>query len=246
MTTFLTIQVWLGVPFSESIDIFSLGLILAEIALSAPIATDNGNSQDVGSRISPLLAIAAPNRESFIYALCQLIEPMPNSLSGGKFWKDEYMVADAAKEMYGDVTSIAERLERVGHSPDLIAFLMCLLALDPTKRITAQEALYHSWILNPIVDPFGIYQPLKYSDDLTFKSSPRIAISPIPSIDTKHEPHTPDRKPRSSITNPTPNDLHIEDFKYRRKRSHGDSAERKIRYKMQTAEDVDDDDVVLI
>ena len=228
--------------FSEAIDLFSLGLILAELALSAPPDSVDADQDDKsGQNPISLLSIAAPNRESFIYALCQLIGPMPASLSNGKFWKTEYQDARTAKEVFGDIIPIEDRLKHVGHSPDFVAFIMRLLALDPRERMTAQEALYHPWILSPIVNPFNVYQPIP---DVYFQPLNSLISPDTDPYDSN--PPSSDDKTLIKVDNATHSLPNTGDFKYRRKHSHSDSPISNFRYKMPKTEDVDEDDDVLL
>ena len=228
--------------FSEAIDLFSLGLILAELALSAPPDPVDAE-QDFESiqTPTPLLSIAAPNRESFVYALCQLIGPMPASLSDGKFWKAEYKNGCAGKQVFGDIIPIEERLKQVGHSSNFVAFIMRLLALDPRKRMTAQEALYHPWILSPIVNPFNVYQSIP---DVYLQ--PPNSFTPLGMDSYDSDPPSSDDKTLIKFDNTTHSPTNIDDFKYRRKHSHSNSPISNFKYKIPKTEDADEDDDVLL
>jgi serine/threonine protein kinase len=148
-------------PFNSAIDIFSLGLILAELLLtqpepSLPITRHRQPSFPTSPPQShspqplhsfPLLSTCTPNRRSFIEQMIRLFGPLPQSFRAGRFWNDEFSQRTFAE---GD-TLLSQRLENEVFDLELIDFIMRMLNLDPEKRISARDALRHEWLVGPLL-----------------------------------------------------------------------------------------------
>jgi serine/threonine protein kinase len=147
----------LGLPFDSSIDMFSLGLILAELLLSQPeqpspsvqyrelsfpSSPPQSNSPQPVSSV-PLVQVATSNRLSYIEQIIRLFGPLPQTFRKGLYWTDD-ILAPAPK-------LLVERLEIEGVDAELIDFIMRMLNLNPTKRISAKDALRHEWLVGPLL-----------------------------------------------------------------------------------------------
>ena len=154
-------QVLLGLPFCPAIDMFSLGLILAELLLSRPEPPlqmtrrrqPSFPSSPPQSRSPPrphnipLLSTETSNRRSFVEQIVRLFGPLPRSYRSGKFWSDEF-----EQKTFGmNGILLSHQLENEGVGSDLIDFIMRMLNLQPENRISAKDALRHEWIVGPLL-----------------------------------------------------------------------------------------------
>jgi serine/threonine protein kinase len=156
-------EVLLGLPFTSSIDIFSLGLILAELLLPhadppAPTTRSRQSSFPTSPPQShsppplhsvPLLSTFTLNRRAFIEQMTRLFGPLPSIYHTAKFWSHEFIE-------FGVGASLSQRLEGEGVEPVLVDFIMRLVHLDPTRRVSAREALRHEWIVGPMLGYWAV------------------------------------------------------------------------------------------
>jgi serine/threonine protein kinase len=154
-------QVLLGLPFTSAIDMFSLGLILAEYLLSPPDPssppTQHGDPSFPSSPPQshspqpvdnlPLLATNTSSRQSYIEKMIDLFGPLPQSFRAGKFWNDNVSQGTVGQ----NETLLIQRLEDEGVDPELIDFIMRMLNLEPERRISARDALKHEWLVGPLL-----------------------------------------------------------------------------------------------
>jgi serine/threonine protein kinase len=153
-------EVLLGLPFNSAIDMFSLGLILAELLLSQsdppsqvtrhrqpsfPTSPPQSHSPQPLHNL-PLLSTFSTNRRSYITQMVNLFGPLPQLYKAGEFWSD-----DIAQETSHGEKLLSQRLEDEGVDSELIDFIMRMLELDPEKRITAGNALRHEWLVGPLL-----------------------------------------------------------------------------------------------
>jgi serine/threonine protein kinase len=155
-------EVLLGLPFNSSIDIFSLGLILAELLLSPidpppaiiprvpsfPTSPPQSHSPPPLHCV-PLLSTFNSNRRAFVEQMTRLFGPLPSIYHNAKFWSDEYAQIDV------DIP-LSQRMETDGVGPALIDFIMRMVELNPAQRISAREALRHEWIVGPMLGYWAV------------------------------------------------------------------------------------------
>lgn len=175
----------LGLPFTSSVDIFSLGLILAELLLAKPdrpALTTHHQQPSFRTSVDqshtplpidnlPLLSTCTLTRQSFIEQMVRLLGPLPSSFQAGKFWSDEYTHSTFAR----GGTLLYQLLETEGVDPDLIDFIMRMLTLEPEKRISARDALKHEWLVGPLLGywaALGVeWTPLERKDQASQRSA---------------------------------------------------------------------------
>ncbi|KAG4304782.1 hypothetical protein PORY_001835 [Pneumocystis oryctolagi] len=130
-------EVLLGLPFGPSIDIFSLGLILVELLF------DNDESKKVSR---PLLSSVETSRTALAIEISRLLGRYPPRFQNAKFWKNDYCDIDINSSYL-----LKNRL-RECNDPLLEDFIIGLLAIDDTKRLTTEEALNHLWLFSDQYD----------------------------------------------------------------------------------------------
>src|SRR5579859_4639960 len=159
-------EVLLGLPFGSAIDMFSLGLILAELLLQPsepplPPTTHRQSSFPTSPPQShsppplhflPLLSTYTSNRRAFVEQIVRLLGPLPKLYHAGKFWTDDYALETFA---HGG-TLLSQRMEDEGVDTELIGFILRMVEHDPEKRMTAREALQHEWIVGPLLGYWAV------------------------------------------------------------------------------------------
>jgi len=186
-------EVILGLPFTTAIDIFSLGLILAELLLDSSGCTPSSphyiktafptsppksrSPQPSNSR--PLLSSHSSNRRAFIDQVVRLFGPLPSSFRSGKFWSDPYI-----QKPHDNSALLSQRFDEEGVDPELSNFLLCMLDLNPTTRVTARDALRHEWIVGPLLGywavlGFGGKDEKTLSDETTENTSVKDEIEAV-------------------------------------------------------------------
>lgn len=120
-------EVILGIPYNTAIDMWSLGCILCEIITGKPIF--NGiNEKDQLKKI--IEAIGLP----------------PQSMLTQCTRKKDFFGPDG--KLFGNPQPYKNRLSstlRIGDS-QMLDFINKCLAWEPSKRLTAEKALQHSWL----------------------------------------------------------------------------------------------------
>jgi len=120
-------EVLMGLPFTSKIDIWSLGLIIAELYMQCSFI-------DVIPK-SPIDVVKSIQR---------ILGPFPKErFSQGKYWVPEYNYGVGRglnKVLYHPT------LDPPTAPPDFIRFVSRLLTLDPEERVSAAEALLDPWL----------------------------------------------------------------------------------------------------
>ncbi|BFZ65063.1 hypothetical protein YB2330_006226 [Saitoella coloradoensis] len=128
-------EVLLGVHFGPKVDCFSVGVILAELLLSA-------SNEQVEALFPP-----ASSRGQLVRAYTSMIGPLPERFSEGMYWKPEY--ADLGNH------TLRAMLTRC-KDPQLVDCICGLMEVDPEKRFSARQALGHPWIVGPLLGVWSI------------------------------------------------------------------------------------------
>lgn len=115
--------------YGTPVDMWGVGCVIAEMFKGGPILT---GSSDV-------------NQCELIFRLCG--SPTPESMPG---W-DQLPGCDGVRSWSTKPRRVREEFER--HSPEVASLLDQLLVLDPSQRLTAEEALDHDWFWT---DPLAI------------------------------------------------------------------------------------------
>lgn len=132
-------EVVLGMSYGSTIDTWSLGAVCAEL-LTGSVLFQSTSSQTLLARIESIIG-RMPT--------C-MIEEGPESATfytgaGRTVLFEEGEVAGTYTLLYPKRTSLRHRLCPYGADSLLLDLLSRMLALDPTHRITAREALSHPW-----------------------------------------------------------------------------------------------------
>lgn len=130
-------EVILGLPYGQKIDVWSLGCILAELA-TGKVLFHNSTPPAILARVEGILG------------------PIPqNMISRGKY-SPRFFTHDGRIFEKNSQTGQVEFLRpkrsslsrRVGDADaGLLDFITCLLQVDPARRPSAAEALYHPWLI---------------------------------------------------------------------------------------------------
>ncbi|KAG5518495.1 hypothetical protein PMAC_002891 [Pneumocystis sp. 'macacae'] len=144
-------EVLLGLPFGPSIDIFSLGLILVELLF-------HSDESEKSSR--PLLSNVETSRTALAIEISRLLGRYPPRFRNAKFWKDDYYDIDINSSYL-----LKNRL-RECNDPLLEDFIIGLLAIDDTERLTTEEALNHLWLFSDQYDLMNCLPIIKINHDL--------------------------------------------------------------------------------
>ncbi|ODQ50160.1 kinase-like protein [Saitoella complicata NRRL Y-17804] len=128
-------EVLLGVPFGPKVDCFSVGVILAELLLSA-------SNEQVEALFPP-----ASSRGQLVRAYTSMIGALPKRFSEGMYWKPEY--ANIGSH------TLRAMLTRCKDT-QLVDFICGLMEVDPDKRFSARQALGHPWIVGPLLGVWSI------------------------------------------------------------------------------------------
>ena len=132
-------EVMLGAQWNVAVDIWSLGCVLVEALLGAPL-------------------FPAATVERMLAMHVAVLGPLPPSLFGGA--REAVRVGATPKQVMYEVdervglvrlapqpTVLARVLPSAAASrPKLLSLLEGMLALDPTKRLTAEKARWHSFL----------------------------------------------------------------------------------------------------
>ncbi|KTW30051.1 uncharacterized protein T551_01995 [Pneumocystis jirovecii RU7] len=144
-------EVLLGLPFGPSIDIFSLGLILVELLFHNDESEKNSQ---------PLLSNVETSRTALAIEISRLLGRYPPRFRNAKFWKDDYYNIDINSSYL-----LKNRLKEC-NDPLLEDFIIGLLAIDDTKRLTTEEALNHLWLFSDQYDLMHCLPIVKINHDL--------------------------------------------------------------------------------
>ncbi|KAG5438205.1 hypothetical protein PCANB_003056 [Pneumocystis canis] len=144
-------EVLLGLPFGPSIDIFSLGLILVELLF------DNDDSKKASR---PLLSTVETSRTALAIEISRLLGRYPPHFQNAKFWKNDYYNININSSYL-----LKNRL-RECNDPLLEDFIIGLLAIDDTKRLTTKAALNHLWLFSDQYDLIHCSPVIKINYDL--------------------------------------------------------------------------------
>ena len=121
-------EIILKSPWTEKIDIWSVGCLLIEQITGWPPFTGHSATEVLFSIVK---LIGLPNRAYFNKA---------NNLNDMS-----YNVLEASKKSFYSPNSSIDRVLE-GHNKQLIQFVKKCLAWDPKERLSAEEALGHPWI----------------------------------------------------------------------------------------------------
>lgn len=144
-------EVLLGLPFGPSIDIFSLGLILVELLF------DNDESKK-GSR--PFLSTVETSRTALAIEISRLLGQYPPHFQNAKFWKNDYYNINI------NTSYLLKNRLRECNDPLLENFIIGLLTIDDTKRLTTKAALNHLWLFSDQYDLIQCSPLIKIDDNL--------------------------------------------------------------------------------
>jgi len=111
--------------YSGGVDIWSVGCVFAELVLRTPFMAGNSDIQQLDLICQ---AIGSPNEDNWpgVSSLDAYV-PMEKGKSNPVRTKTEFMA------MFPTI------------GPSGVDLLMSMLSLNPSKRVTAREALYHEW-----------------------------------------------------------------------------------------------------
>ncbi|EMR09732.1 hypothetical protein PNEG_01917 [Pneumocystis murina B123] len=130
-------EVLLGLPFGPSIDIFSLGLILVELLF---------DSDELKKNSRPFLSTVETSRTSLAIEIARLLGKYPPRFKNAKFWKNDYYNIEI------NTSYLLKNRLRECNNPLLEDFIIKLLAIDDTERLTSKTALNHLWLFSDHYD----------------------------------------------------------------------------------------------
>ena len=131
-------EIMLGLPYTRSIDTWSLGCVLCELLLGFPIFPGESEPEQLGLIMEALgpppramiTATSANRRRSFF-------EPDGTA---------KPVVTQRDKRLLRVGTRPLARTLRLTEGSQLLDFLDKTLTWDPTQRITPDECMHHPWL----------------------------------------------------------------------------------------------------
>ncbi|PGH16446.1 CMGC protein kinase [Helicocarpus griseus UAMH5409] len=133
-------EIWKGHALSPACDIWSLGVSLAHFISPKPLFGHVDLEFPV-TVMSPEMSQAA----SSIAKIMQLIGPLARDEDPK--YSEEFDAAEALVEVGAiPLSSLGDELMKCEVDRDCVDFIAYLLALDPEKRPTVEQALAHPWL----------------------------------------------------------------------------------------------------
>ena len=187
-------EVMLGMNWGSNVDLWSLGAMIPELVLGAPIFLAPTLAQVLAS----IVAVAGPVPPAMARA-CSNLSSMVMTSDGEMF----------EVEPKGTVVTLQPRsnvdlssLLREADSTSLVNFTAALLTIDPARRISAEVALEHPFLKSADVNKRTVVSHRRTFTAGTFSQRlPSYSISPMPS--TNSTPNaTPTMNPRELTPSP--------------------------------------------
>lgn len=182
-------EVMLGILWSDKIDMWSLGCLLAELLLGQPLF--QGSS--VAAVLAAQQAVLGPHPDSLLRRASPDTLRMYFGPAGCLYALDPHGKPQGAYELLPNPHPL-EALLGSTDDPNLVSFISALLTYDPVERLSASQALRH-----PFLAAYRAKQEaMQAAQQQQRPGRPRANSDEIPSTPSSPSPHQPGGRSSSS------------------------------------------------